>query len=266
MYNIGTFSRVTGLTIKALRLYHERGILVPRFVDEKSGYRYYNRDDAARARVVVALKAMDCSLSEIRHVMAHCADESDLVGFLHNKRETLQAEIARLHDISSVIDRIINREREVIKMQGKTFEVEVKCVEPRLVVAHRWTGAWQEIGEVVLKLRGAAELAISGPVINLCYNDEYKEFDADIEVCMPLSQPVESPWACRTLEGGEFATLLHRGPFETLGESYLRVFDWIDASGRKAGLPTRQVVHKGPGPLLEGDPDNYLTEVQVPLI
>ena len=266
MYNIGTFSRITGLTVKALRLYHERGILEPRFVDEKSGYRYYNREDASRARVVVALKAMDCSLSEIRHVMDHCADESDLVGFLTTKREALQAEIARLRDISSVIDRIINREKEVTKMKEEGFEVEVKRVDPQLVISHRWTGAWMEIGEVVLKLRGAAEKEISGSVVNLCFNDEYKELDADIEVCMPLSQAVESPWTCRTLEGGEFATLLHRGPFETLGESYLRVFDWIEASGRKATLPTRQVVHKGPGPLLEGDPNNYLTEVQVPLI
>lgn len=266
MYNIGRFSRITGLTVKALRLYHERGILEPSFVDGKSGYRYYNRDDAARARVVVALKAMDCSLSEIRHVMAHCADESDLVGFLSSKKEALQAEVARLRDISSAIDRIINREREVLKMQGKIFEVDVKRVEPQLVISHRWTGAWQEIGEVVPKLRDAAEKEISGPVINLCYNDEYRELDADIEVCMPLFRAVEGPWTCRTLEGGEFATLLHRGAFSTLGESYLRVFDWIEASGRKATLPTRQVVHKGPGPLLEGDPNNYLTEVQIPII
>jgi len=266
MYNIGTFSRITGLTVKALRLYHERGILEPGFVDEKSGYRYYNRGDAARARVIVALRAMDCSLAEIRHLMVHCVDESDLVGFLATKQESLRAEITRLQGISFAIDRMINREEEVTKMKEMGCEVEIKRVAPLLVVSHRWTGAWGEIGDVMGSICRAAGHEITGVPMNLCYNDEYKELDADIEACIPVGRPVESEWGCRTLEGGEFATLLHRGPFDTLGESFLKLFDWLQASGRKGALPTRQVVHKGPGPLLEGNPENYLTEIQVPLI
>jgi len=42
MFSIGEFSRITGLSIKALRLYHEKGILVPGRVDDATGYRYYN--------------------------------------------------------------------------------------------------------------------------------------------------------------------------------------------------------------------------------
>ncbi len=41
---IGEFSRLTHLTVKTLRHYHEQGLLVPYAVDEQSGYRRYSVD------------------------------------------------------------------------------------------------------------------------------------------------------------------------------------------------------------------------------
>ena len=37
MLSSGDFSKVTGLSVKALRLYHDVGILVPRLVDAETG-------------------------------------------------------------------------------------------------------------------------------------------------------------------------------------------------------------------------------------
>ena len=41
LMSIGRFSRRTGLTVKALRLYDEMGILRPAVVGLTSGFRYY---------------------------------------------------------------------------------------------------------------------------------------------------------------------------------------------------------------------------------
>ena len=57
MYSIGEFSKLTGLTIKALRLYHEKGILEPSIIDEQSGYRYYRDRDLEKAQSIVALRS-----------------------------------------------------------------------------------------------------------------------------------------------------------------------------------------------------------------
>ena len=40
--SIGEFARGSHLSVKALRLYDELGVLVPARVDEASGYRYYD--------------------------------------------------------------------------------------------------------------------------------------------------------------------------------------------------------------------------------
>ena len=36
MFTIGEFSKISGLTVKALRFYHEEGVLIPSFVDPQN--------------------------------------------------------------------------------------------------------------------------------------------------------------------------------------------------------------------------------------
>jgi len=56
MLSIGEFSRVTRLTIKALHLYHEKGLFVPDLVGESSSCRYSGPRAVERACVVIQLK------------------------------------------------------------------------------------------------------------------------------------------------------------------------------------------------------------------
>ena len=41
MFKIGVFSRLSMLTVTALRFYEKEDLLIPTYVDEKSGYRFY---------------------------------------------------------------------------------------------------------------------------------------------------------------------------------------------------------------------------------
>ena len=58
MYKIGEFSKITSLTIKALRYYEEQEILCPSERD-KNGYRLYNDQDYERARLIALLRGLD---------------------------------------------------------------------------------------------------------------------------------------------------------------------------------------------------------------
>jgi DNA-binding transcriptional MerR regulator len=42
VFSIGEFSKITGLTVKTLRFYHEQQLLPPASIDDRSGYRYYS--------------------------------------------------------------------------------------------------------------------------------------------------------------------------------------------------------------------------------
>ena len=63
--SIGEFARRSRLSVKALRLYDKRHVLVPARVDEVSGYRYYDVAQLEAARLISMLRQLDLSLAAI---------------------------------------------------------------------------------------------------------------------------------------------------------------------------------------------------------
>jgi DNA-binding transcriptional MerR regulator len=68
--SIGEFARRSRLSLKALRLYDERGVLVPARVDHASGYRYYDTAQLDQARLVVMLRQLQLPLAAIKELLA----------------------------------------------------------------------------------------------------------------------------------------------------------------------------------------------------
>ncbi len=56
MFKIGDFSRLSQVTVKALRYYDELGLLKPTHVDRFTGYRYYSATQLPRLNRILALK------------------------------------------------------------------------------------------------------------------------------------------------------------------------------------------------------------------
>jgi len=67
---IGRFSKMTRLSVKALRHYDELGLLVPTVVDPSSGYRYYTYAQANRAEAIRVLRSLDMPLEDVREALA----------------------------------------------------------------------------------------------------------------------------------------------------------------------------------------------------
>jgi DNA-binding transcriptional MerR regulator len=67
--SIGDFSRMTYLSVKALRHYHEVGVLEPAEVDPVSGYRYYRPGQVATAQMIRRLRDLDVPLDSVRRIV-----------------------------------------------------------------------------------------------------------------------------------------------------------------------------------------------------
>ncbi len=68
--SIGEFARRSRLSLKALRLYDERGVLVPARVDQASGYRYYDTAQLEEARLVVMMRQLQLPLAAVKELLA----------------------------------------------------------------------------------------------------------------------------------------------------------------------------------------------------
>ena len=65
LISIGQFAALTWLSPKALRLYHDQGLLEPAWVDPHSGYRYYSAPQISVAARIGLLRRAGVTLGEI---------------------------------------------------------------------------------------------------------------------------------------------------------------------------------------------------------
>jgi DNA-binding transcriptional MerR regulator len=70
LLSIGRFSRLSGLSIKALRHYDEIELLPPEAVDAETGYRFYGASQLETADAVRRLRRLELPLEDIRRLLA----------------------------------------------------------------------------------------------------------------------------------------------------------------------------------------------------
>lgn len=128
-FSIGEFSRITSLSIKSLRLYHEKEILFPSEVDEFTSYRYYSEASIELARTIKILKEYDFTLSEIKEIIEECSEESEMIEHLIKKKSEIEKKINRYKDASRSIELIIQKETESKMKTTTEFEIEKKLLK-----------------------------------------------------------------------------------------------------------------------------------------
>ena len=268
MFTIGEFSKVTGLTVKTLRFYHEERLLNPAFVDPQSGYRYYDPAQVETARAIVQLRDLEFSLDDIRELLRHKGDDEGLLESMRRQRSVLAERIDRFRKAVRAIDQYIAEERQAQAMPSSSqYEVVEKTLAPMLIGGIRMKGRYADCGKTFARLGRSLGRYISGKPLMLHYDHEYKEDDADYEPAMPLRDGAKSKSidgvSVRELPGGRAVTLIHKGPYDTLGHSYARIIQYLKSRNLAPRCPTREVYLKGPGMIFKGNPKNYLTEIQM---
>ena len=124
-YSIGEFSQVTGLSVKTLRFYHEKGILNPSSVDDASGYRFYDTGKIEKARVIMRLRQMEFSIEDIAAVLGECTDDANILNYLERKKNVLHQRIQEDRDIVRSLNEIIASEKAARQiLEAGNFAVE----------------------------------------------------------------------------------------------------------------------------------------------
>ncbi len=139
-------------------------------------------------------------------------------------------------------------------------EIVYKQVDDQLAADVRYQGSPDALGSIFKSLQQKCGEHICGPSFIVRHYGTGVKDGIDMDVCFPVSQPVETgnvrSWV---LEGGEILSLLHRGSPESLGESYGKLYGYLGEHGLISRLFGREVY-------LKSDPDHpgeNVTELQV---
>jgi DNA-binding transcriptional MerR regulator/DNA gyrase inhibitor GyrI len=266
MLSIGEFSRVTQLTIKALRLYHEKGILIPDRIDYDSKYRYYRSSAVEKAMVIKRLKDMGFSLNEIKEIVQECSDDTQVAAYVEKKLKAVDDVIRQHMDMKQNLSLFLQRDEEEARLEQTDHSpaVEEETIPGMLIAGIRFKGKYPEVGYKFGTLFKAFGRYARGKPFTLYYDGEYKEEGADIEACIEVKKKIEIEGIdCRELEGGKAVTLIHRGPYQELNRSYQKIYEYCREHKFKIMLPTREQYLKGPGMIFRGNPKRYVTRLMI---
>jgi len=103
LFSIGEVAKIKDITIKALRYYHKKGILIPRYIDETTGYRYYSIDQFIHIDIIKSCRELGTSIVELQEIFKGC-DTDQLLQFLQLKREEAEENIKKMQEIIKTID------------------------------------------------------------------------------------------------------------------------------------------------------------------
>jgi DNA-binding transcriptional MerR regulator len=267
LMTIGAFSRASLLSIKALRAYHEAGILVPARVDPATGYRSYHASQLIDAEVVRRLRGLDLPLAEVREVVI-ARDPEVTRRILDRHRARMES---HLHDVV----RIVGELQEGVEVPAAHTPVHVRDVPAVPTLARRGQVSEAEFPTFLDAAyedldKATAELGLTpaGPVGALYAPAITGDGAEDIEAFLPLDRPIEPPegigLAAGEVPAAQVAVLVHVGPYDTLGQTYRLLGAWVAHHAVTADQRVREiyVVSYGDTP----DPSDFRTEVHWPIL
>ncbi|MGH1347135.1 MAG: MerR family transcriptional regulator [Nannocystales bacterium] len=105
---VGELARMTGKTVRALRLYEEMGLLQPK--RSEGNYRLYGADEVARVYWIAKLQALGFSLPQIQGLLETVESSSSGPDAMQSLRENFRG---RLADTRAQVEKLLQLERDL---------------------------------------------------------------------------------------------------------------------------------------------------------
>ncbi|MBB5913488.1 DNA-binding transcriptional MerR regulator [Nocardia transvalensis] len=265
--SIGEFARLTYLSVKTLRYYHEIELLEPAAIDPASGYRRYSTGQVEQAHLIRRLRELNMPVPEIRTVLA-ASDAAARDSALRAHLERMEAELARTRDVVASLRALLS--------PGAPIEVEYRSVPgfPALTVADAVTrdgiGDWcGRTFDLLYGALAAAGVAPAGPG-GATYSPEFFENESgEVVAYVPIADAdrgrlaAAKGTAVQELPGRRFAIAVHAGPFTDFDRTYGALGSYVAEHGSALHEPIRESYVVGPGDV--DDPATFRTEVCWPV-
>lgn len=103
---IGVMAKLNHITIATIRLYDQKGLLKPVYVDTDSNYRYYTIEQNSRLDMIAYMKELGMSLNEIKDIL-DSKDITRIETVLIKKNEQMHQEIKELKLRHDALERSI---------------------------------------------------------------------------------------------------------------------------------------------------------------
>jgi DNA-binding transcriptional MerR regulator/effector-binding domain-containing protein len=255
---------MTHLSVKALRHYHDVGLLEPAEIDPASGYRFYEPGQLAVAQVIRRFRDLDMPLDEIRAMLT----APDVA----TRNQVIVAHLQRMESQLAVTQATVSSLRSLLERPLAPLAVEHRSVGPvpalaitELVAAVdivAWLlGAFTELDAA---LRDAHVNPV-GPRGALYPAEVFEQEVGQMVAFVPVAAGVTATGraAMTEIPAAELAVAVHHGPFGDLDQTYSALGTYVAEREIGVDAPIRELYLVTP--FDTSDESEYVTEVCWPV-
>lgn len=271
MFKIGEFSKLTQVSIRMLRYYDEVGLLKPMKVDIFTGYRMYSANQIPKLQKIILFRDAKFKVSEIKDLLLR-NEEVNIAYELEKKKNEIKKEIAQEKQRIEKIDNTLN------EIKNKNFKIHCsinfKKVDKILILSCREIipnyfdeGAlWNKLCDFIKKEKIYVKQDMYDNIA--IYHDiDHKDENVDVEVGIIVDKLGQNKdiFNYREVEAvDKMAYAMVYGPYSNLAKAYEMLAYYLESHNEKMiESPSRQICHIGAGDT--DNPEEYLTEIQIPL-
>jgi DNA-binding transcriptional MerR regulator len=243
MVTIGQFSKMTYLSVKALRHYHDVGLLEPTAVDPSSGYRLYSTRQVATAQAIRRFRDLDMPIDRIRAVLAAPDVASRNEAILVHLRD-MQEQLARTQTTVASLQALLEDVEPLAEVELRSVPA-IQALAISEPVGFDECAAW--LGGALAELHEALRGAGIDPVgpDGALYPDEFFEAGVgQVVAFVPVGAPTRHAGAARAtrreIAGGDLAVMVHAGPFDDIDRTYGALGTVVAERGIAAAGPIRE--------------------------
>jgi DNA-binding transcriptional MerR regulator/effector-binding domain-containing protein len=247
LLSIGEFSRMTFLSVKTLRHYHDTGLLAPARIDGSSGYRYYDTSQVTTAQVIRRFRDLDLPIERLRTFL-DAPDEEARNAVIVDHLDRMSAQLQETQDTVDSLRRML-----VADPSGEgraSFPVAYRD-EPALTtlaitdrvgasdVVGWWMEAFRELHRAV-RVSGATRAGNDGAMFP---TEFFAEEEGRLVAFVPVARvPDRLPARVTTYDvpAARLAVTTFDGPPLDLDRAYGAVGRWVVEQASSSEGPVRE--------------------------
>lgn len=265
---IGEFSKMMQVTVKTLRYYEQKGLLLPYEVDEWTGYRYYSIYQMQRLNIIRGLQQQGFTLEEIKELLED-GEQMPSIDQLTQKIEETEHQLQLLIKRRSQLLKWLDSHKQIKTME----KVNIQSLPEIIVASHREIiPNYEALGALCVNKIGPEmqRLGCKCPPPGYCFtiehNKEYRSTDLDIEYCEQVEEMGKDSNIIQfkhlpTVE--KALCIKHIGGYERFHESFAEAFRYMEEKGYKPIGHTR--ICYIDGVWNKDNPEQWLSIIQIPI-
>ena len=146
------------------------------------------------------------------------------------------------------------------------YQIEIRAIEPVRVAFLHYKGIATEANKFFPNVFKSIQGKSNGAPFFCYYVMNPKTKMGEMDLCVPTEEnPIGNGIEIKEVSSVKAVCTTHTGPYKALSHAYEAISRYAAEHKLQLQPPFREVYVKGPGMLLKGNPNHYITEIQFPI-